>query len=246
MSGTGVKIDFFQSCGHCWVFQTRWHIDCNTLIESSFRIWNSFAGVLPPPLALQAAVLPKAHLISHSKISGSRWVTTPWWLLRPFLYSSSEYSCHLFLISSASIRSLPFLSFIVPIFARNVPLISPVCLKRSLVFPFCCFPLFLYILHWRRPSCLFLLFCGTLHSVGYTFNFLPCFSLLFFPQIFVSPPQTTTLPPCISFSLGWFWSVSPVQYYEPLSKVLQALCPPDLIPWINSSHAWCKMQWQGP
>ena len=34
-----------------------------------------------------------------------------------FLYSSSVYSCHLFLISSASVRSRPFLSFIEPIFA---------------------------------------------------------------------------------------------------------------------------------
>ena len=34
-----------------------------------------------------------------------------------FLYSSSVCSCHLFLISSASVRSLPFLSFIKPIFA---------------------------------------------------------------------------------------------------------------------------------
>jgi len=31
-------------------------------------------------------------------------------------------TCYLFLISSASVRSLPFLSFIVPIFAWNVPL----------------------------------------------------------------------------------------------------------------------------
>ena len=30
---------------------------------------------------------------------------------------SSVYSCHLFLISSASVRSIPFLSFIEPIFA---------------------------------------------------------------------------------------------------------------------------------
>jgi len=29
---------------------------------------------------------------------------------------SSVYSCHLFLISSASVRSIPFLSFIEPIF----------------------------------------------------------------------------------------------------------------------------------
>ena len=44
------------------------------------------------------------------------------------------YSCHLFLISSASVRSIPFLSFIEPIFAWNVPLIS-LFFKRSLVFP---------------------------------------------------------------------------------------------------------------
>ena len=47
----------------------------------------------------------------------------------------TEYSCHLFLISSASVWSLPFLSFIVPILAWNFPLISTILLKRSLVFP---------------------------------------------------------------------------------------------------------------
>ena len=71
-------------------------------------------------------------------MSGSRWVVTPSWLsglLRSFLYSSSVHSCHLFLISSASVRSLPLLSFIEPIFAWNVPLVSLIFLKRSLVFP---------------------------------------------------------------------------------------------------------------
>ena len=55
------------------------------------------------------------------------------------LYSSSVYSCHLFLISSASVRFLLFLSFIVLIFAWNVPLVSPLFLKRFLVFPFLLF-----------------------------------------------------------------------------------------------------------
>ena len=41
------------------------------------------------------------------------------------------YSCHLFLISPASVRSIPFLSFTVPIF---VPVVSLIFLKRSLVF----------------------------------------------------------------------------------------------------------------
>ena len=84
-------------------------------------------------------MLPKAHLTSDSGLSEwHEWVTTPLWLsgsLRPFLYSSSVYSCHLFLIFSASVRSLPFLSFIVLILGWNVPLIPSIFLKRSLVFP---------------------------------------------------------------------------------------------------------------
>ena len=82
-------------------------------------------------------MLPKAHLTSHSRMSGSRWVITSSWLSgswRPFLYSSL-YPCHLFLISDASVRSLRFLFIIVPITTWNVPLVSPIFLKRFLVFP---------------------------------------------------------------------------------------------------------------
>ena len=121
-----MKNAFFQSCGHCWVFQICWHIECSTFTGSSFRIWNSSTGIPSPPLALFVVMLPKAHLTSHSRMSGSRWVIIPLWLSgswRSFLDSSSVYSCHL-LISSASARSLPFLSFIEPIFAWTVPLIS--------------------------------------------------------------------------------------------------------------------------
>ena len=49
------------------------------------------------------------------------------------------YSYHLFLISPASISSLPFLSFIVTIFRGNIPLIFAIFLKRSLVFLFLLF-----------------------------------------------------------------------------------------------------------
>ena len=59
-----------------------WHIECSILITSSFRILNSSAGIPSPPVALFVVLLPKAHLISHSRISGSRWVTTPSWLSR--------------------------------------------------------------------------------------------------------------------------------------------------------------------
>ena len=99
--GTEMKNDLFQSCGHCWIFQICWHMDCSTLIASSFRILNSSVGIPSSPLALLAVVLPAVHLTSHSRMLGSRWVTTPSWLsvsLKPFLYSSSMYSCHLLLI----------------------------------------------------------------------------------------------------------------------------------------------------
>ena len=170
-------------------------------------------------------MLPKAHLTSHFRMSGSRWVITPSWLSgswRSFLYSSSVYSYHLFLISSASVRSIPFLSFIVPNFAWNVPLVSLIFLKRCLIFPIL---LFSFIsLHWslRKAYYFTLLFFETLHSDGYIFPFLLCLSLLFFSQRFVKPPQATILPFCISFSWGWFWSWPPVQCYKSPSTVLRA------------------------
>ena len=71
--GIGVKTDLFQSCGHCWVFQICWHTECNTL-TLSFRILNSSVGIPSPPLVLFIVLLPKAHLTSHSKMSGPKWV----------------------------------------------------------------------------------------------------------------------------------------------------------------------------
>ena len=43
--GIRMKTDFFQSCGHWWVFQICCHIECSTLKASSFRIWNSSTGI---------------------------------------------------------------------------------------------------------------------------------------------------------------------------------------------------------
>ena len=48
--GIRMKTDLFRSCGHCWVFQMCWYIECSTLTASSFRILNSLAGTLSPPL----------------------------------------------------------------------------------------------------------------------------------------------------------------------------------------------------
>ena len=79
------------------------------------------------------------------------WLHTPvylalheWWvltqasslsqLLGRFSYSSSVHSCYLFLISSASVRSLTFVSFIVP-------LVTPIFLSNLYFLQFYYFPL---------------------------------------------------------------------------------------------------------
>ena len=218
-----MKTDLFQSCGHCWVIQICWHIECRTFTASSFRTWNSSTGIPWPPLALFVwCFLRPTWLCIPGCLALGQWSHHRDYLgcKRSFLYSSSVYYCHLFLISSASVRSIPFLSFIKPIVAWNVPLVSLIFLKRSLVFPILLFPLFLCIDHWGRLSYLFLLFFGTLHSDACIFPFLLCFSLLLFSQLFVRPPQTAILLFCISFLWGWSWSLSLVQCHESMRLVV--------------------------
>jgi len=186
--GIGMKTDLFQSCGHWWVFQISWHIECSTLTASSFRTWNSAAGIPSPSLALFIEVLPEANLTSHSKMFGSRWVITQSWLsgsVRSFFYSSSVYSCHLFLISSAFVMSIPFLSFIVSVFAWNVPLVSLIFMKRPLVFPILLFSSISLHCSLGKAFLSLLIILWNWHSDGYIFPFFLCLSLLFFSQPFV-------------------------------------------------------------
>ena len=147
--------------------------------------------------------------------------------MKSFLYSFSVYSCHLFWIYSASDMSIQFLSFIVPIFAWNIPLVSLIFLKRSLVFPIILFFLFLSIDHWGSLSYFSFVFFGTMHPNGYIFPFLLCLSLLFFSQLFVRPPQTTILP-LHFFPLRMVLILASCKMSPP-SIVLQAFCLSDLI-----------------
>ena len=54
--------------------------ECSTFTASCFRFWNNSTGIPSPPLSLFVLVLSKAHLTSHSRMSGSRWVVIPSWL----------------------------------------------------------------------------------------------------------------------------------------------------------------------
>ena len=57
-----MKTDFFQSCGHCWVFQICWHIECSTFTASSFRIWNTSTGIPSlPGASVRNSACGKGH-----------------------------------------------------------------------------------------------------------------------------------------------------------------------------------------
>ena len=66
-----MKTALFQSCGHCWVFQICWYIECKTLTASCFRIWNSSTGILSSLLAWLIVILPNSVQFNHSVMSYS-------------------------------------------------------------------------------------------------------------------------------------------------------------------------------
>ena len=103
------------------------------------------------------------------------------WVIKIFLYSSStcSSSCHLFLISSASIRFMQFPSFIEPIFAWNGPLVYLIILRRSLVFPILLFASISLPCSLRKAFLsLFAILWNS--ACRWVFLFLLCLSLLIF------------------------------------------------------------------
>ena len=115
-------------------------------------------------------MLPKTHLTSHSRTSGSRRVITPLWLSgswRSFLYSYSAYSCHLFLISSASVHTIFVLYF------------AHLCMKCSL-----CISNFLEETSSLSHCIVVLYFFALITEEG--FHISPCYSLEFCVQMGIS------------------------------------------------------------
>ena len=146
-------------------------------------------------------------------MSASRWVITPSWLSgswRSFLYSSSMYSCHLSSISYTYVRSLLFLSLIVPIFAWNVPFISLIFLKRSLVFPILLFSSI--SLHCSLKKT-FLSLPAILWNYAFRWVYLSLYLLPFtspFLSYFKAPSDKHFALLHFS-SCRWFWSLPSVQ-----------------------------------
>ena len=157
-------------------------------------------------------------------MSGCSWMITPSWLSgswQSFLSSFSVYSCHLFLVSSASVRS---------IHSIFVLYCAHFCMICSLGISY-----FLKGISDLSHSIVFLFFFALISEEGFLIS--PCYSLelciqmviscifsfSFCSQLFVRTPQTTILPFCISFPLGWSWSLPSIQCHKYLFIVLQAL-----------------------
>ena len=139
---------------------------------------------------------------------------------------NSVYSCYL--LSSASVRSISFLSFTEPSFAWNGPLVSLIFLKRSLVFPILLSSSI--SLHWSlRKAFLSLLaiLCNSAFKWVYlSFSPLLLASLLF--SYICKASSDSHFYFLHFFSWGWPSSLSPVQCHKPPSIVHQALCLSDL------------------
>ena len=140
--GIGIKTDLFQSHGPCWVFQICWHIECSTFTALSFRIWNSSTEIPSLPLVLLIWMLPKrpTWLCIPGCLALGEWshhchgvviYLGHKGLFCIIFWRSSLYSCHLLLISSASVNCIAFLSFIMPIFAWTITLVSLILLKKK-------------------------------------------------------------------------------------------------------------------
>jgi len=136
-----------------------------------------------------------------------------WCLLRNFCHAHRT----LFLISSASVRNIPFLSFIMPSFSWIVPLVSLIFLKRSLVFPILIFSFI--SLHWSLRKA-FLSLLAILWNSAFRWVYLS-FSPLPFESLFSAIPKASSdnhfaflhffFPVfvrlfCI-FSLSFYWSI---------------------------------------
>ena len=172
---------------------------------SSFRIWNSSAGIPSPPLALFVVMLHKAHLISHSRMSGSRLVLTPLWL-------SGSWKSFLNIFCFCYVHTISVL--ILPIFAWNVLLVSLVFLKRSLVFPILLFSSI--SLHWSlRKAFLSLLaipWNPAFSWIYVSFSPLPLASLLSYSHGLLGQPFCPFVFLFLGDGFSWLWLISWTPY----------------------------------
>ena len=146
------------------------------------------------------------------RVSDHAFVIT--WIVKTFFVQFFCDSCHLFLISSASVRFRWFLSFIDPIFAWYVPLVSLVFLKQSLVFPILLFSSI--SLQWSLRKA-FLSLLSLLCNSAFKWVYLHFSHLLFTAPLYTTickPPQTAMcVCVCLCIHIYTHFSPLPKQFY---------------------------------
>ena len=105
--------------------------------------------------------------------------------------------------ASASTRSIPFLSFIVPIFGWNSALMFPIFLKRSLVFPLLLFSSIIKQCWLKKP---FLSLLAILWSSMFNWMHLSLSSLLF-TSLHVSTICEASSDNCFAFLPFFFFGM---------------------------------------
>ena len=122
------------------------------------------------------------------------------------------FSLHLFLISSASTRSLPFLSFIVSVFGQNAPLMFPVFLKSSPVFPLLLFSCIIKHCSLKKP---FLYLLAVLWNSAFNWIYLSLSPLLFtsLHSCTICKASSDNHFAFLFFPLGWFHLPPHVEYF---------------------------------
>ena len=132
----------------------------------------------------------------------------------------------------ALVKSIPYLPFIVSIFVWNIPLVSLIFLKRSLVFPILLFSSI--SLHWllRKAflSLLAILWDSAFRWVYRSFSPLSLASFLFSTNCKTSTDNHFAF--LHFFFLGIVLITAPCPMSWTSLIALQALCLSDLIPWI--------------
>ena len=160
------------------------------------------------------------------------------WFIKIF----SVYSGHLFLVSSLSVRSIMFLSFIVPIFAWNAHFVCLSFLKRSLVFPILLSSSI--SLHWSLRKVFLSLLAILWHSV-FRWEYLS-FSPLPFTSVLFSAICKASSDNHFAFLLSFSWNGFDhclLHNARNLHPYFFRNCLPDLVPWIYLSHLLYNYKW---
>ena len=144
------------------------------------------------------------------------------------------YSCHLSLISSAFVRSLPFLYCAQPCIKCSLDISS--FLEEILSFPILLFSSISLHCSFKKPflSLFAILWNSTFNWIYLSLSPLPVTSL--HSSAVCKASSDNPFAFLHVFPLGWFQSLPLIQYYRPPSIVLQALCLPNLI-WVTQASS---------